>query len=407
MNATAATELGARIAAEIDDLTRIRRDLHAHPEVRFEERRTSRLVQDELGRLGIDFIAGLGGEVQGEGTGVLAHLPATVDNPGPCVGLRADMDALPITERTGAAWASTTPGTMHACGHDGHTTILLGAARILAAVEHRPNPVTFVFQPAEEGGGGGELMCRDGALTGGPDGTLGPAVARMYGLHGWPGLPFGVIGTRAGPLLAATDELQITVTGRQAHAAYPHLGADPIVAAAAIVGAVQTVASRTVSPLDSVVVTLGTFHAGTTNNVIPEAATLSGTLRTLRAETRTLAKQRLTEIVESTGRALGCAAVLSIEEGYPVTINDEAEAARVLAVAREASFARGAVEVPEPTMGGEDFAYYANRVPSCFYLLGLRPDGADRMPQLHQPEFDFPDGAIGAGVEMMCRLALR
>jgi amidohydrolase len=321
------------------------------------------------------------------------------------------MDALPIIERTGAPWASTTPGTMHACGHDGHTTILLGAARILAATEHRPNPVTLVFQPAEEGGGGGALMCRDGALTGGPDGTLGPPVARMYGLHAWPGLPFGVIGTRAGPLLAATDELRITVTGRQAHAAYPHLGADPIVAGAAIVGAVQTVASRTVSPLDSVVVTLGTFHAGTTNNVIPETAALTGTLRTLRPETRTMAKQRLTEVVTATGRAMGCDAVLVIEEGYPVTVNDAAEAARVLAVAREADFALGAVEVPEPTMGGEDFAYYANRVPSCFYFLGVglgvRPDGTDQMAQLHQPEFDFPDGAIGTGVEMMCRLALR
>jgi amidohydrolase len=222
----------------------------------------------------------------------------------------------------------------------------------------------------------------------------------MYGLHAWPGLPFGVIGTRAGPLLAATDELRITVTGRQAHAAYPHLGADPIVAGAAIVGAVQTVASRTVSPLDSVVVTLGTFHAGTTNNVIPETAALTGTLRTLRPETRAMAKQRLTEVVTATGRAMGCDAVLVIEEGYPVTVNDAAEAARVLAVAREADFALGAVEVPEPTMGGEDFAYYANRVPSCFYFLGVglgvRPDGTDQMAQLHQPEFDFPDGAAPA-----------
>lgn len=407
MTTRAATDLCDRIDAETDDLTRIRRDLHAHPEVRFEEHRTGRLVQAELARLGIAFVADLGGETPGAGTGVLAHLPATVPNPGPCIGLRADMDALPITERTGAAWASTTPGTMHACGHDGHTTILLGAARVLAATEHRPNPVTFVFQPAEEGGGGGALMCRDGALTGGPDGTLGTPVSRMYGLHGWPTLPFGVIGTRPGPLLAATDELRVTVRGRQAHAAYPHLGADPIVAGAHIVAAAQTLASRTVSPLDSIVVTFGTFHAGTTNNVIPETALLTGTLRTLRAETRALAKARLRELVGAAARALGCEAELEIEEGYPVTLNDPTEAARVLEVAREAGFARGAVEMPEPTMGGEDFSYYANRVPSCFYLLGLRPEDADQMPQLHQPEFDFPDAAIGAGVEMMCRLALR
>lgn len=406
MNATASTELCERIAAEVDDLARIRRDIHAHPEVRFEEHRTSKLVQDELTRLGIAFVAGLGGETPGEGTGVLAHLPATVDNPGPCIGLRADMDALPITERTGKPYASTTPGTMHACGHDGHTTILLGAARILAATEHRPNPVTFVFQPAEEGGGGGELMCRDGCLTGGPNGDLGLAVGRMYGLHGWPGLPFGVIGTRPGPLLAATDEIEVTVTGVQAHAAYPHMGADPIVAASHIVAAAQSIASRSVSPVDSVVVTFGTFHAGTATNVIPEAATLTGTIRTLRAETRDLAKRRLKEVVESAARAMGCEGVLRIEEGYPVTHNDPDEAARVLEVARNARLARGAVETSEPSMGGEDFAYYAQRVPSCFYLLGLLPEGADAMAQLHQPEFDFPDGAIGTGVEMMCRLAL-
>lgn len=407
----ARTDLAGRIAQELDDLTRIRRDLHRHPEIRFEEHRTGKAVQEEMARLGIPFIAGLGGRSPGEGAGVLAHLPAT--NPGSgagagaCVGLRADMDALPITERSGAPWASATPGVMHACGHDGHTTILLGAARVLAGMDHRPNPVTLVFQPAEEGGAGAEKMCRDGALTGGPDGALGAPVARMYGLHGWPALPLGVIGTRAGPLLAATDEITLTVRGRQAHAAYPHLGADPIVAACHIVASAQTIASRTVSPLDSVVVTFGTFHAGTATNVIPEQATLTGTLRTLRAETRVLAGQRLGEVVEHAARALGCEATLTIEEGYPVTINDPAEAARVLATAREAGLARGAHELPEPTMGGEDFAFYANRVPSCFYFLGLKREGVEQAPQLHQPDFDFPDGAIGVGVEMMCRLALR
>lgn len=406
MTATA-TDLGERISSELDDLTRIRRDIHAHPEIRFEERRTSRLVQDELSRLGVRFAAGLGGPVVGQGTGVLAHLPATVAKPGPCVGLRADMDALPIPEHSGRPWASTNPGTMHACGHDGHTTILLGAARVLAGLEHRPNPVTLVFQPAEEGGAGGEKMCRDGALTGGPDGSLGPPVARMYGLHGWPGLPFGVIGTRAGPLLAATDEIRVEIRGRQAHAAYPHLGADPIVAAAHVITAAQTIASRSVSPVDSVVVTFGALHAGTTNNVIPASATLHGTIRTLRAETRELAKRRLREIVEGVSASLGCVGTVTVEEGYPVTLNDDREALRVLEVAREAGFARGAIEVPEPSMGGEDFAYYANRVPSCFYLVGLKPEGADEVPQLHQPDFDFPDGAIGVGVEMMCRLALR
>jgi amidohydrolase len=395
-----------QVTPELESLTAIRRDLHAHPEIRFEERRTSKVVQDELSRLGVEFVAGLGGPVLNEGTGVLAHIPATVEQPGPCVGLRADMDALPITERTGKAYASTKPGVMHACGHDGHTAILLGVARILSQTEHRPNPVTLVFQPAEEGGAGGEKMCRDGALSGGPDGTLGPAVTRMYGLHGWPGLPMNTIATRPGPLLASTDEIKVKITGIQAHAAYPHMGADPIVAGAQIVAAAQTIASRNVSPVGSVVVTFGTFHAGTANNVIPESAELWGTIRTLDAATRELAKRRLGEIVEGVASAMGCRGEMTVTEGYPVTLNDPDEARRVLSVAEGAAFARGAEIFPEPSMGGEDFSFYANKVPSCFYLVGLKPDGADEVPQLHQPEFDFQDEAIGVGVEMMCRLAL-
>ncbi len=404
MSTAAETDLSHCIAGHLDDLVRIRRDLHAHPELRFREERTSGVVRAELERLGIAFVAGIGGREPGGGTGVLAHLPATVDRPGPCIGLRADMDALPIEERSGRPWASTTPGVMHACGHDGHTAILLGAARVLASLDHRPNPVTFIFQPAEEGGAGADRMCRDGALTGGPDGRLGPPVERVYGLHGWPGLGFGVVGTRPGPILAATDELRLEIRGRQAHAAYPHLGADPVVAGAHAVLAAQTVASRFVSPLDSVVVTLATFHAGSANNVIPDSAVLTGTLRTLRQETREAARVRLKEAVEAAARAAGCDATLTIHEGYPVTRNDPAEAARVLETARSAALVRGMVEVAEPSMGGEDFAYYAQRVPACFFLLGLCPEGGST-PQLHQPDFDFPDEAIGPGVEMMCRLA--
>lgn len=398
--------LADRITPELASLTEIRHDLHAHPEVRFTERRTSKVVQDELTRLGIAFVAGLGGHEPGQGTGVLAHIPATVDHPGPCIGLRADMDALPIEERTGKPYASTHPGVMHACGHDGHTTILLGVARVLSGLEHRPNPVTLVFQPAEEGGAGGEKMCRDGALTGGPDGTLGPAVTRMYGLHGWPGLPMGVVATKPGPLLASTDEVKITIKGVQGHAAYPHLSADPVVAGAHVVTAAQTIASRNVSPVGSVVVTFGTFHAGTANNVIPESAELWGTIRTLDAETRELAKRRLREIVEGVAASMGCRGELEVVEGYPVTLNDPNEADRVLELAKGARFARGSEVFPEPSMGGEDFSFYANKVPSCFYLVGLKPDGADEVPQLHQPEFDFRDEVIGLGVEMMCRLAL-
>lgn len=405
------SDLGSLIDAGLPALTAMRRDLHAHPELGHAEVRTCQQVCAEIARLGIEHRTGIGGQTPGTGTGVVAHLPATTPRQGPSVGLRADMDALPIAERTGRAYASKTPGVMHACGHDGHTTMLLGAARVLAGMSHRPNPVTFVFQPAEEGGAGGEKMVRDGVLggaAGGQPGGLGTPVARMYGLHGWPQLPLGVVATRPGPLLAATDDFEITVRGVQAHAAYPHLGADPIVAAAGIILQLQTIASRMTSPLDSVVVTVGAIHAGTVNNVIPAECSFIGTVRTLRPETRQRAEEQLRRIVEHTARAQGCTAQVGWHTGYPVTLNDEGEARRVLDLAAGVFGPERSRLVPEPSMGGEDFSYYAREVPSCFFLLGLCPPGADprRVPQLHQPEFDFNDEAIPTGVEMFVRLAL-
>ena len=282
----------------------------------FEESRTSEVVQRHLAELGIPFKAGLAG-----GTGVVAHLPAT--NGGTdTVALRADMDALPISEETGKAYASEHEGVMHACGHDGHTTILLGAARALAKLEHRPNGVTFVFQPAEEGGAGGQKMCDEGALLGESGGGVGSPVSRIFGLHGWPQMPLGTVATRPGPLLASTDEFEITIRGVQAHAAYPHLGRDPIVAASALVGTLQSIASRHVSPIDSVVVTVGMLHAGSAKNVIPETARLEGTIRSLRAETRTEAVRRVKLIADQVATAYGCHAEIDLQEGYPVTSND-------------------------------------------------------------------------------------
>ena len=400
---TAATNLRALIDEEGAVLTAIRHDLHAHPELMFEEKRTASVVARELKALGIEHRTGLA-----KGTGVVAHLPATGgDNQ--AVGLRADMDALPITEQTAVPYASTNPGVMHACGHDGHTTILLGAARVLSKMSERPNPVTLVFQPAEEGGAGGEKMCADGCLEGAKGRGLGAPVGRMFGLHGWPQLRQGQIASRPGPLLAATDEIEITVRGVQCHGAYPHLGADPIVASSAIITALQTICSRNVSPLDSIVVTIGAIHAGTTaNNVIPETAHMIGTVRTLRAETRVLAKKRVFEVAEHIARAHGCKAEVHWEEGYPVTRNDEAMTAHVLDVATRAFGPERVEIVPEAQMGGEDFAYYGHHVPACFYLLGLCPPGKEPMsvPQLHQAGFDFNDAVIPVGVEMMCRLAL-
>ncbi len=398
--------LSSLIQAQHDEITRIRRDLHAHPEILFTEERTSQVVQEELGKLGIVHKTHMGGREPNTGFGVVAHIPATVDNPGDCIGLRADMDALPIEEASEIAHKSTVPGKMHACGHDGHTSILIGVARVLMQLEHRPNPVTLVFQPAEEGGGGGDKMCRDGALDGDEANGFGPPVKRMYGLHGWPDLPLGTVSTRKGPLLAATDTFDITIKGVQGHAAYPHLCVDPVVASAHIITMAQSIASRTTRPTDSVVVTFGSVHAGSAYNVIPETCTLKGTIRTLDMGTRSTTKERFFEIVEQGARAMGCEATVQWNDGYPVTRNDEHEADRIAQIAAEAELANDFQWFPEPGMGGEDFSYYALKVPSCFYLIGLSEPARDPYPGLHTPGFDFNDKAIPVGMEMMCRLAL-
>ncbi|MBL8999711.1 MAG: amidohydrolase [Phycisphaerae bacterium] len=393
--------LKSLIEAELPALREIRHDLHRHPELCFEERYTSGLVQRELRAAGIAFKAGLG-----KGTGIIAHLPAT-DPAGAkqmAVAFRADMDALPVVEQTGLPYASLTEGLMHACGHDGHTTMLLGAAKILAKLP-RPRPVTFVFQPAEEGGGGADLMCREGALAGEERGGIGTPVGEIYGLHGWPTFEVGRVATRPGPILAATDDFTITIRGTQAHGAYPHFGADPIVAAAQTIVAIQTIASRNIGPLDSVVVTVGAINAGTANNIIPETARFIGTVRTLRASTRATAKKRFFEIVEGTAMAMGCRAEIDWHEGYPVTANDHAATEKFFRTAR-AVLGESRVEVvPDATMGGEDFSYYGHHVPACFFFLGLRPMGRDSYPTLHQPDFDFNDEALPTGIEMFCELA--
>lgn len=394
-------QLRSLIAAELPSLRAIRHDLHAHPELCFEEKYISGVVQRELSALGIAFKAGLG-----KGTGIIAHLPAT-DPAGaalPAVAFRADMDALPILEQTGKAYASKTPGLMHACGHDGHTTMLLGAAKILNKMP-RPRPVTFVFQPAEEGGGGADVMCKEGALAGQEKGGIGTPVGEIYGLHGWPTVELGQIASKEGPLLAATDDFTVTIRGTQAHGAYPHFGSDPIVASAQIITALQTIASRNVGPLDSVVVSVGAINAGTASNIIPQDVVFIGTVRTLRAQTRTLAKKRFFEIVEQTAAAMSCKASIEWHEGYPVTENASSATERFFAVARRALGPERVERLETATMGGEDFSYYGHHVPACFFLLGLKPRGAATYPTLHQPDFDFNDDALPVGIEMFCELA--
>jgi amidohydrolase len=392
------------VLAELKPLVRLRHELHQNPELSFQEHATSQIVQRELAAIGIEFKKNLA-----RGTGVVGYLPASdpSDRTKPAVALRADIDALPITESTGKAYASCTPGVMHACGHDGHTTMLIGAARVLTKSK-RPNPVTFIFQPAEEDGGGAEHLCNEGALKGaggGPAG-IGNAVARIYGLHGWPTMPLGQIGTRPGAMLASTDEFEVTVQGVGGHAAYPHLCKDPIVAASHIIVALQTLVSRNVGPLDSAVATVGIIRAGTANNIIPDSAYFIGTFRALSEATRRLGEQRIMELIRATAQAHGCRADAKWLPGYPVTNNDPAEAKRVLTLAADRFGAQHAIQIEHPTMGGEDFAYYCKHVPACFFFLGMKPSGMDRYPALHQPDFDFNDEVIPTGVEMLAAAAL-
>ncbi len=399
------------IRRELPELTAIRHDLHTHPELGFEEQRTSRIIQRELAALGIPFKSSVGGPEPSTGTGVIGVIPASPATSTEAIGLRADIDALPITEETGKPYASRTPGTMHACGHDGHTTILLGTARVLSKLHDRPRTVRLVFQPAEEGGAGGEKMCRDGAIDGPIDGA-GPAgtqpISRIFGLHGWPQLPVGAISTKPGPLLASTDDFEATIEGVQAHGAFPHLGTDTILAMSQAIVSLQQIVSRNVSPFEPVVVTTGQARAGVANNVLPRTAVFSGTVRTLTPESRERCRERLIEIIDATARAHGCRATVRWTEGYPATINDAALTSRVLDTARAAFGAPRVSVAPSPSMGGEDFSYYGQHVPACFFLLGLCPPGLDPLgvPQLHQSTFDFNDEALEAGIEMMVRLAL-
>lgn len=379
------------------ELVAIRHDLHQHPELGYEETRTSGVVKGFLSELGIKFKSGLAG-----GTGVVAFLPATEPG-GKCIALRADMDALPIPENTGAVYASKTPGKMHACGHDGHTSILLGTARALSEVEHRPNDVLLIFQPAEEGGAGGDRMCREGVLDGK---VLGRQVDRIYGLHGNPLGELGHVTSRVGPIMAAASEFRVVIHGKGGHAAYPHLSIDPIVVSAHIVTALQSIASRTISPLDSVVITIGELRAGFAHNVIPDTAFMQGTLRSLRDETDDLARKRINETICLTAQALGADATVEWVGAYPTTVNAPEVTETFLRVASRALGKDRVTVLPEPWMAGEDFAFYGQHVPACYFFLGLRPQERASYPGLHTPEFDFNDDALPTGIRLMVELAL-
>ena len=391
--------IDTHIDAIIDELIEIRHDLHAHPELGYEENRTSKVIQDFLGKLNISFKSGLA-----KGTGVLAHITGKGNS---SVGLRADIDALPIVEENSFDWKSVHDGCMHACGHDGHTTILLGVAKVLSLIAKEqtlPNPVSFVFQPAEEGGGGGQQMVLDGALDGS---LLGQPIGMMFGLHGWPQLPLHHVATKAGPMLAADIGVSVTIRGVGGHAAFPHLCIDPIVCAANVITSLKQLVSRNTDPLDALVVSITQFHSGTAHNIIPDEVKLVGTMRYLEQETGKMAKQRFKEIVTSVATAYGCKATVDLRDGYPVTRNDPKAVDTFFDIANKTFAPEKVLPFEKPVMGGEDFSYYCQEVPSCFFALGLLPEGKVEMAALHQPTFDFNDDAVRTGIKIFCSLALK
>jgi hippurate hydrolase len=372
------------------ELARLRRDIHAHPELGFEENRTSDLVAAKLAEFGCEVHRGLAK------TGVVGTLRR--GNAPRSIGLRADMDALPIQERNGFAHRSTHDGKMHACGHDGHTAMLLGAARYLAETRNFEGAVHFIFQPAEEGRGGGRVMVEEGLFDQFP-------CDAVFALHNKPGLPLGQMATRPGPLLASSDNWDIRIEGRGSHAAHPHRGVDPFVIGAEIVLALQTIVSRNVDPVDSAVVTIGFMKGGTTYNVIPDALHLGGTCRSVRPELRDLLERRLGELSSGIAAAHGAAATLDYRRRYPPTVNHAAEAAFAAEVAAEICGPDKVSSTYPATMGAEDFSYMLNARPGAMLWLGNGP--GEGGCYLHNPHYDFNDEALPIGASFFARLAER
>jgi amidohydrolase len=374
------------------ELRDIRRDIHAHPELAFQENRTSDLVAARLAAWGIEVHRGIAK------TGLVGVVKGKKSGSGRAVGLRADMDCLPMHETSSLPYKSTHAGRMHACGHDGHTTMLLGAARYLQQTRNFDGTVYVIFQPAEEGGGGAKVMIDEGLFDRFP-------VDEVYGLHNWPGLPPGQIAVRPGPMLAATDQIEIMLRGKGGHGAMPHLTVDPVVIAAQVISALQTIASRNASPLDSIVVSVCSMETSQVGvfNVIPDFVKLVGTVRTFRPETRDLAQKRIGEIVAGIASALQGSAELVYRRGYPATVNTEREA-QFAARVGERVFGKGNVHTDaEPTMGGEDFSYMLQARPGAYVFLGQ--GGGPHNCFLHNPGYDFNDEVIPLGSGYLAALA--
>ena len=377
-----------QIVAKRAELAELRRDIHAHPETAFREERTAGIVARELERFGIEVHTGIAK------TGVVGKLAA--GSSPRAIGLRADMDALPIQEANQFAHRSRNDGRMHACGHDGHTTMLLGAAQYLARTRNFDGTVYFIFQPAEEGEGGGRAMVEEGLFERFP-------MECVFGMHNWPGMPVGKFGLRAGPMMASSDIFEIRVIGRGAHAALPQHGADPIVAASAIVQSLQTLVSRNLDPVDSGVVSVTQFHGGDTWNVIPAEALLRGTVRAFRPETQDLLERRIAEVASAIARAHGATADLRYERRYPPTVNAEREAGICATVLEDVFGAANVQRDVAPVMGSEDFAFMLQAKPGCYIFIGNGPGEGGCM--LHNPHYDFNDDILPIGASYWSRLA--
>ncbi|CAN1561635.1 AbgB Metal-dependent amidase/aminoacylase/carboxypeptidase [Rhabdaerophilaceae bacterium] len=381
-------QIDPRILALKDEVSTWRRDFHLHPETGYEVHRTAGIVAEKLKAFGCDEVVGGIGQ-----TGVVGIIHGKNGPAGRVVGLRADMDALPISEETNLPHASRVEGKMHACGHDGHTAMLLGAAKHLAATREFEGSVAVIFQPAEEGGAGGKAMVDDGMMD-------RFNIAEVYGMHNMPGMPAGHFAIRPGPIMAAADQFTIDIEGRGSHAAKPHEGIDPIVIGSHLVTALQSIASRNVDPLKSVVVSVTMFHAGTAFNIIPQRSQLVGTVRTLEPAIREFAENRMREIVGGVAKAFGAEITLNYEQGYPPTINSVAETGYAADIARRVAGADAVNDATAPSMGGEDFSFMLLARPGAYVFIG-NGDTAG----LHHPAYDFNDAAIPAGIQYWTQIA--
>ena len=382
--------LRALVEAQKDWIVNIRRKLHRIPERGFDLFKTQKVVMDALDEIGIPYTT--------ERTWVIGLIEGKL--PGGVVALRADMDALPIDEPQGCPFASEHPGMMHACGHDAHTAMVLGAAKVLAGMKDQLHgSVKLLFQPAEETDGGAEPMVQAGAME-------NPHVDRVYGLHVMPRLPVGVVECRAGTLNASTDTVLITVNGKAGHGAYPESSVDAIVCAAQMVTALQTLVSRNLSPLASAVLTFGVIEGGTAQNIICDKVALRGTLRTANSEIRAMMKQRIAEVASGVASAMGCTADVNVIPGYAALVNNDAEAARVARIGARLFGGENMLEKKEPSMGGEDFSFFSDCAPGAFFHIGCSAVDKEDPAPLHSKDFDLDENCLTVGTLMHVALAL-